>query len=242
MARNSLLGIIIVVIALSHDPNTYSASANESRPTVIGDETIYFPRNVTPASDIQPQNEDEPAISINIVPSSNHGSHAEVGDHERHADEGDHSRHGAHGEEHHGGIHLASWRWEEYSSLVVFILVIITAAVLKLLFHHCHCLASYFPESCVLIIIGIVFGAWATESNNQINRSDNAVKYPVLYDTSRKQKLSFVDDEYLSGFIRLSLANQYLIKLYPLKLNGFYDLLMCVSRHSFEVRQSSNVV
>ena len=162
MARNSLLGITILVIALSHDPNTYLASANESRPTVIGDETIYFPSNVTPASDLQPQNEDEPAISINIVPSSNHGSHAEVGDHEHHADEGDHSRHGAHGEEHHGGIHLASWRWEEYSSLVVFILVIITAAVLKLLFHHCHCLASYFPESCVLIIIGIVFGAWAT--------------------------------------------------------------------------------
>ena len=152
MARNIITSIFIIVVALSYDLKAFSANANESRPTVIGDDNIYSPRNVTVPSNTHPQIDEEPSIRINIVPSSNHEDHAD------HAVEG---RHGAHGDDHHGGIHLASWRWEEYSSLVLFILIIICAAVLKLLFHHCHCLSSYFPESCVLIIIGIVFGLWA---------------------------------------------------------------------------------
>ena len=77
---------------------------------------------------------------------------------------GDHADAGPHGELHenhdegHHGIHLASWRWSEYSVYLAFILMIISAGVLKLLFHHCHCLSAYFPESCVLILIGIVVG------------------------------------------------------------------------------------
>ena len=63
-----------------------------------------------------------------------------------------------HKEHHHGGIHLASWRWDEYADLLAFTLMIIIAGIFKLLFHHCHFLSHHFPESCVLIIIGIVIG------------------------------------------------------------------------------------
>ncbi len=48
--------------------------------------------------------------------------------------------HGGNGsQEQHGGHHgvrLASWRWNEYGAILLFILMIILAAVLKMVFHH----------------------------------------------------------------------------------------------------------
>ncbi len=39
------------------------------------------------------------------------------------------------------------------------LIFIVLAGVLKLGFHHIHCLAEHFPESCVLIVIGFAIGA-----------------------------------------------------------------------------------
>ncbi len=70
----------------------------------------------------------------------------------------------------HGGVRLASWRWEEYGSILMVLLFIILAGVLKLLFHHTPILAEHFPESCVLIVIGFLLGSiiyYGLESHHQ---------------------------------------------------------------------------
>ena len=59
----------------------------------------------------------------------------------------------------HHGIRLASWRWEEYKRHVLFCLIIVMAGVFKLAFHRTPVLPNYFPESCVLILIGIISGS-----------------------------------------------------------------------------------
>eukprot|EP00095_Tigriopus_kingsejongensis_P008991 maker-scaffold783_size97670-snap-gene-0.22 protein:Tk08991 transcript:maker-scaffold783_size97670-snap-gene-0.22-mRNA-1 annotation:"hypothetical protein DAPPUDRAFT_314297" len=63
-------------------------------------------------------------------------------------------------ESHAHGVVLASWRWNEYSSIMMFTLMILLAGILKLLFHHIPFLAERFPESCVLIVIGIIIGGF----------------------------------------------------------------------------------
>ena len=62
---------------------------------------------------------------------------------------------------HHGvsQIHLASWRWDEYGKLLTTIIVLILAGIFKLLFHHTPIVPNYMPESCVLMILGIVMGS-----------------------------------------------------------------------------------
>ena len=57
----------------------------------------------------------------------------------------------------HHGIRLVSWRWDEYAKLVTFCMIIISAGIFKLAFHHATWL-SWLPESCVLIIIGLILG------------------------------------------------------------------------------------
>jgi len=42
--------------------------------------------------------------------------------------------------------------------LMVMVMIII-AAILKIAFHHWHFLSENFPESCVLIVVGVVIGA-----------------------------------------------------------------------------------
>lgn len=63
-----------------------------------------------------------------------------------------------HASDHHG-IALASWRWDEYSQFFLLCVMIIMAAVAKVVFHEVHYLSNHFPESCVLIILGIVVGS-----------------------------------------------------------------------------------
>lgn len=70
-----------------------------------------------------------------------------------------HLHHESHESAHHG-VALASWRWNEYSNIVMIILMILFAGLMKLGFHHIPWLAQHFPESCVLILIGIVIGGF----------------------------------------------------------------------------------
>ena len=60
----------------------------------------------------------------------------------------------------HHGINLASWRWCEYYEHILFCLLIVFAGIFKLAFHHTPFLSEYLPESCALIIIGIISGSF----------------------------------------------------------------------------------
>jgi len=95
------------------------------------------------------------------------GTASEHESHETHASESyaNSSEHSGqskgHGDEgHHGGIHLMSWRWKEFSSAIMFSSMIISAVILKIVFHHLPWLAKALPESCVLIVIGILSGTF----------------------------------------------------------------------------------
>eukprot|EP00091_Calanus_sinicus_P013846 TRINITY_DN30754_c0_g1_i1.p1 TRINITY_DN30754_c0_g1~~TRINITY_DN30754_c0_g1_i1.p1 ORF type:complete len:169 (-),score=47.41 TRINITY_DN30754_c0_g1_i1:33-515(-) len=73
---------------------------------------------------------------------------------------GDHGDGGHSDGGHHGGIHLVSWRWSEFSSAIMFSGMIISAVILKIIFHHMPWLAKALPESCVLIVVGILSGTF----------------------------------------------------------------------------------
>lgn len=55
-------------------------------------------------------------------------------------------------------IHLISWRWDTYATTFYFNLIILIAALFKIGFHHLHRLPKYLPESCVLILTGVLTG------------------------------------------------------------------------------------
>ena len=68
-----------------------------------------------------------------------------------------HNDSNGHGDLHHG-IRLASWRWDEYKDHFIICMMVILAAGAKLLFHEVHWLSNRFPESCVLIVLGVITG------------------------------------------------------------------------------------
>ena len=70
----------------------------------------------------------------------------------------------------HHGIHLASWRWCDYYEHILFCLIVILAGIFKLVFHHTPLLSNYFPESCALIIIGIISGSFIYYGVNSADR------------------------------------------------------------------------
>ena len=81
-------------------------------------------------------------LAVNATGDSTQGGHQHhptVHQEEGGAD-AEHSEHG-HGGGHHG-IRLASWRWSSYRTIIMFTLLVILAAVLKLAFHHTHLLAE----------------------------------------------------------------------------------------------------
>ena len=87
-------------------------------------------------------------VLICVVTVATCGKHAVNRSGESH----DTSAHGSH------GVHLASWRWDEFSSPILFTGMLIIAVILKILFHHMPFLEKLLPESCVLILVGVVCG------------------------------------------------------------------------------------
>ena len=61
---------------------------------------------------------------------------------------------------------MASWRWAEYSDYVIICGMGAFAATIKLLFHKAHWLSNHFPESCVLIVLGVVMGQLVSLTQN----------------------------------------------------------------------------
>jgi sodium/hydrogen exchanger 3 len=67
------------------------------------------------------------------------------------------------------GIHLYSWRWNEtyygikFYRPIIMSSLIIFAVAFKIIFHHLSFLEQMLPESCVLILVGMVFGILNTQ-------------------------------------------------------------------------------
>ncbi|XP_059139942.1 Na(+)/H(+) exchanger beta-like isoform X2 [Physella acuta] len=68
---------------------------------------------------------------------------------------------GAHskGHGHHGALHVAAVAYEEVKEPIIFTIVVLLAGISKIGYHHANFLSSKIPESCILIILGTVFGA-----------------------------------------------------------------------------------
>ena len=59
----------------------------------------------------------------------------------------------------HLSIELVGWRWSEVINNFAVISVVLVSGLAKLCFHRAHFLSSKVPESCLLIILGVLFGA-----------------------------------------------------------------------------------
>lgn len=82
-----------------------------------------------------PQEEEHTGEGADHDAAQGHGGEAEPHDAEQgHGDEGGHH-----------GVQLASWRWDAYSSILTFLIMVILAGVLKLLFHHAPILPTILP-------------------------------------------------------------------------------------------------
>ncbi|XP_067669173.1 sodium/hydrogen exchanger 1-like [Haliotis asinina] len=57
------------------------------------------------------------------------------------------------------GIEIAAVLFENVRQPMIYTIVLVVAAVSKVAFHHAHFLSSRIPESCLLIILGQIFGA-----------------------------------------------------------------------------------
>ncbi|KAH3812597.1 hypothetical protein DPMN_141033, partial [Dreissena polymorpha] len=66
---------------------------------------------------------------------------------------------------HSSTFELVKVHWEQVKSPLVFTIVVIVASLSKIAFHYSHFLSSKVPESCVLIVIGIIFGVILRFSN-----------------------------------------------------------------------------
>ena len=53
---------------------------------------------------------------------------------------------------------LADWNWEHVKTNLVITLFILASGLAKLGFHKAHWLSSRVPESCLLILLGVLFG------------------------------------------------------------------------------------
>ncbi|XP_059472583.1 sodium/hydrogen exchanger 2-like isoform X2 [Neocloeon triangulifer] len=61
-------------------------------------------------------------------------------------------------QQHSGGIHVASWRWDEIGVFFTFTAFVLITGLAKVAFHHVHFLSSRIPESCLMIIMGVAVG------------------------------------------------------------------------------------
>ena len=105
----------------------------------------------------------------------------------------------------------ASWRWAQFSSPILFTGMLITACVLKIIFHHIHILEKMLPESCILIVVGSVCGLFIDKvllHHTTEKRFDEFPKFtaslffnillpPIIFDSA----LSLYNKEFLSTFV-----------------------------------------
>lgn len=104
------------------------------------------------------------ADTTSSIISSHHDNHSSVDEHTA-----PHESHSIH------VIHIA---FEEIKEPLIFTIVVLLAGLSKILFHHADFLSSKVPESCMLIVLGIIFGAI-------LHFSDLAYDLPELFSPHR---------------------------------------------------------
>ncbi|BHF68067.1 hypothetical protein SprV_0301109700 [Sparganum proliferum] len=57
------------------------------------------------------------------------------------------------------GIALSAWKFDEVSVYISITLFILAVVLLKIAYHKLPCIASYVPESLLLIVMGLIFGS-----------------------------------------------------------------------------------
>ena len=70
-------------------------------------------------------------------------------------------------EAHEEGIRLIAWKWHEVGVYLAPVLFLVLSGLAKLLFHHARWLSSRVPESCLLILIGLLYGFIVTQVRDQ---------------------------------------------------------------------------
>ena len=71
---------------------------------------------------------------------------------------------------------LASIHWDHVKVNLVIMLFVIFSGVAKLVFHKAHWLSSRVPESCLLIILGVVFGGLLYEADSDNRNADKVLE------------------------------------------------------------------
>ncbi|KAF2344944.1 hypothetical protein FHG87_024301 [Trinorchestia longiramus] len=56
------------------------------------------------------------------------------------------------------GVHLVTFRWDEVGVYFTITAFVMFAGLGKLGFHQMHWLSKYVPESCLLIVLGVLMG------------------------------------------------------------------------------------
>ena len=157
---------------------------------------------------------------------------------------------------HHGeGVHLYTWRWEHvyYSATssfkcqVMVCFVIISALVLKILFHHANWLEKLLPESCVLIILGGLVGLFITRVDMvnpfplfTANLFFNILLPPVILDAA----ISLHKNEFFANFYSIMIFAVFgtIFNVFAIGL-GLYGLGQAGMLGAFEIETtiSNNV-
>jgi len=153
------------------------------------------------------------------------------------------------------GVHLYTWRWDavyysptsSFKCQVMVCAFIITALVLKILFHHATWLEKLLPESCVLIILGGLVGLFITRVDmvNPLplftaNLFFNILLPPVILDAA----ISLHKHEFFANFYSImifavfgTISNIFVVGL------GLYGLGQAGVLGDFEIETSrSNTV
>ncbi|XP_022100275.1 sodium/hydrogen exchanger 1-like isoform X2 [Acanthaster planci] len=158
-------------------------------------------------------------------------THGTTGD--AHSDNSSDEHEGGESEPHtgHGGVHVASWNLEYVKLPLTVTGFALFVGVAKIGFHHADFLSAIFPESVLLIVMGVIFGgiAFATGNTGSL-QSETFFLYllpPIILEAS----YSLHDRTFLDNLISIlmyavvgTLINTFLIglTLYGISLTGAY--------------------
>lgn len=117
------------------------------------------------------------------------------------------------------GVHVTTWRWDEIRSYYALVLFIIIAGLAKLAFHNFSWLSSKLPESCLLIILGVLMGVLTYH----LRKFSKKEEFPRIL----LQPGKVIDPCYdgISGFLpKFDSEMFFLILLPPIVLEAAYSL------------------
>ncbi|XP_069103686.1 Na(+)/H(+) exchanger protein 7-like [Argopecten irradians] len=97
--------------------------------------------------------------SVHVPSADSHGNGITGENYSSNHDNGSDAADGHHDDGHSSGIHVASIHFEYVEQPLTIAVFLLIAGISKLGFHHADILSSHVPESCLLIILGVVVGA-----------------------------------------------------------------------------------